>query len=105
MTPTEVDINIHSINEKDLKNYEMIDIRETQEIAEWPPLKTCKHIPFSQFPLNKDQFDKNKTYLLFCAKGSRSHFMAEELLKDGYKVFSINHGIPSVNSYLKKLES
>lgn len=105
MKPTEIDINIHSINPEDLKQYELIDIREPQEIEEWPPLKPCRQIPFSQFPLNKDAFDKKKSYLLFCAKGGRSHFMAEVLLQEGVNALSVNHGIASVNNYLKNLNS
>jgi rhodanese-related sulfurtransferase len=104
MKPTEVDINIHSISKEDLTKYELIDIREPAEILDWPPLRPCKQIPFSQFPANIDQFDKNKSYLLFCAKGGRSHFMAEDLLNQGFKALSVNHGIPSVNSYFKNLE-
>ena len=104
MTPTEVDINIHSIKAPDLNNYELIDIREVDEITNWPPLKPCRHVPFSQFPMNLDAFDKKKSYLLFCAKGGRSHFMAEAMVLEGYRALSINHGIASVNSYLKNLE-
>ncbi len=105
MKPNEIDIDIHSIAPEDLKKYELIDIRESEEIDEWPPLQNCRHIPFSQFPLNKDEFNKNTSYLLFCAKGGRSHFMAEVLILEGYKALSVNNGIASVNSYLKKLNS
>jgi len=104
MIPTEVDINIHSIKPDDLKNYELIDIRESDEIADWPPLKPFRQVPFSQFPANIDAFDKKKTYLLYCAKGGRSHYMAEAMVQQGFKAFSVNHGIPSVNSYLKNLD-
>ena len=100
-----IDIDIHSLKEKDFKNYELIDIREEDEIEDWPPLKPCQHIPFSDFPLNKNEFDKNKSYLLFCAKGGRSHFMAEVLIKEGYQALSVNNGIASVNAYLKTLNA
>ena len=100
-----IDIDIHSIKEDDLKNYELIDIRETEEIQDCPPLKPCRHVPFSDFPSNKEEFDKNKSYLLFCAAGGRSHFMAEELTKEGYQTLSVNNGIASLNIYLKKLGS
>ena len=97
-----IDIDIHTITKNDLKNYELIDIRESEEIDAWPPLVECRHVPFSQFPLNKDEFDKNKSYLIFCAKGGRSHRMVEALINDGYKALSVNNGIASVNSYLEK---
>jgi rhodanese-related sulfurtransferase len=100
-----IDIDIHTIAKEDLKNYELIDIREAQEIDEWPPLVPCRHVPLSQFPLNKDAFDKNTSYLLYCAKGGRSHYLAEILISEGYKAQSVNNGIASLNSYLKKLDS
>ncbi len=105
MKPMNIDCDIHSISEADLKNYELIDIREADEIKDWPALKPCRHIPFSEFPLNKDKFDKNKSYLLFCAQGGRSHFMAQALTKEGYQTLSINNGIASVNAYLKEINS
>ena len=102
---TTIDIDIHCIDTADLKNYELIDTRETEEIEDLPPLRPCRHVPFSEFPLNKESFDKQKSYLLCCARGGRSHFMAEALVKDGYKAQSINNGIISLNSYLKALET
>src|SRR2546423_1800058 len=81
------------------------DTPDATEIEEWPPTKPCRQVPFSQFPFNKDDLDKNKSYLIFCAKGGRSHFMAEVLVNEGYRALSVNNGIASVNAYLKKLES
>ena len=102
---TTIDIDIHRIDPSELKNYELIDIRESEEIEDLPPLRPCRHVPFSEFPFNKDSFDKQKSYLLCCAKGGRSHFMAEALTKEGYKAQSINNGIASLNSYLRTLKS
>ena len=100
---TEIDIDINTIKPEDLKNYELIDIREKDEIEEWPPLQECRHVPFSEFPHNVHELDKNTSYLLFCAKGGRSHYMAEALIQAGYKAFSVNHGIGYLNSYLKNI--
>ena len=105
MKPNTIDIDIHSIAKDDLKNYELIDIREENEIEECPPLQQCRHVPFSQFPFNKDELDKNQSYLIFCARGGRSHLMTEALVSEGYKALSINNGIVSLNSYLKQLNS
>jgi thiamine biosynthesis protein ThiI len=98
-----IDIDISSLSKEELKNYELIDIREQDEIDDWPPIVPCCHLPFSEFPSNKDQLDKSKSYLLFCAKGGRSHFMAEALAQEGYSALSVNNGIVSVNSYLQKI--
>jgi len=100
-----IDIDIHSIKNEDFKKYELIDIREEDEIENLPPLVFCRHVPFSQFPLNTNELDKSTSYLLFCAKGGRSHFMAEALNKKGYQTLSINNGIASVNAYLKNMNT
>ncbi|MEI7999187.1 MAG: rhodanese-like domain-containing protein [Candidatus Omnitrophota bacterium] len=100
-----MDININDINIENLTNYELIDIREEDEIKNWPSLKSSRHIPFSEFPYNINEFNKNDSYLLFCARCGRSHAMAEALIKKGYKALSINNGIASLNAYLKKLNS
>ena len=96
-----IDIDINSITKEDFKNHELVDIREQEELDNWPSLIACPHVPMSQFPNNKDFFDKNKSYLLFCAKGGRSHYLADILTKEGYKAASINNGISSVNAYLE----
>jgi rhodanese-related sulfurtransferase len=105
MKPIEIDIDIHTLTPSEFKDHELIDIREPQEIEEWPSLQECRHIAFSEFPLNLGQFDKKRSYLLFCAKGVRSHFMAQAMTQEGYKAVSVNNGIASVNAYLKKISS
>jgi len=96
-----IDIDIHSLSEADLKKYKLIDIREESELLDWPCLVACPHVPMSGFPQNMDRFNKKDQYLIFCAKGGRSHHLAEILTGEGYKAFSVNNGITSVNAYLK----
>ena len=103
MNNKQIDIDIHTISKVDLQKYELIDIRESDEITQWPPIKECQQIPFSEFPHNINEFDKSKNYLIFCAKGGRSHMMAEVLNSQGINALSVNNGIASVNSYLKNI--
>ena len=96
-----IDIDIHSLNKGDFKNYKLVDIREDNELAQWPCLIACPHIPLSGFPENMDKFNKDENYLIFCAMGGRSHHLAEILAHQGYTAYSVNNGIGAVNAYLK----
>ncbi len=103
MNPADIDIDIDGISPEDFKKYELVDVREDEEILEWPALAEHLCMPCSGFPLNKDVLDKNKPYLIFCAKGGRSHHVAELLQAEGYNAVSVNNGIASVNAYLEGL--
>ncbi len=101
MNPADIDID--SISPEDFKKYELVDVREDEEIQEWPALAEHLCMPSSGFPFNKDVLNKDKPYLIFCAKGGRSHHVAELLQAEGYNAVSVNNGIASVNAYLKGL--
>jgi rhodanese-related sulfurtransferase len=98
-----IDVNIGSLSPEEFKKYKLIDIREPQEYAQLPALTDqVEYIPFSQFPANADAFKKGESYLLVCAMGGRSHYMAEALEYQGIKALSVNYGISSLNAYLTK---
>ncbi len=98
-----IDVDIDSLRVSDFQDYNLIDIREHEEILDYPSVLPCPHIPFSGFPDNIHEFDKSEKYLLFCAMGGRSHYMAEALRQMGVEALSVNNGIASVNAYLKKI--
>ncbi len=103
MNPADIDIDIDSISPEDFKKYELVDVREDEEVQELPALAEHLCMPCSEFPLNKDVLSKDKSYLIFCAKGGRSHHVAELLQAEGYNAVSVNNGIASVNAYLEGL--
>ena len=103
MKPAKIDIDIHSISPEDFKKYKLVDVREDEEIREWPAQAEHLCMPCSGFPFNKEVLNKNKSYLIFCAKGGRSHRVAELLQAEGYNAVSVNNGIASVNAYLEGL--
>ncbi|MDO8675488.1 MAG: rhodanese-like domain-containing protein [Candidatus Omnitrophota bacterium] len=103
MNPADIDIDIHSISPEDFKKYALVDVREDEEIREWPAQAEHLCMPCSGFPLNKDVLSKDTSYLIFCAKGGRSHHVAELLQAEGYNAVSVNNGIASVNAYLEGL--
>ena len=104
MNPTEIDINIHDIAPKEFSDYALVDVREDDEVREDPALTHYIHLPCSRFMMENAVLNKDSHYLIFCAKGGRSHRVAEILREEGFaNVFSVNNGIDSVNAYLKQL--
>lgn len=103
MNPADIDIDIHDISPEDFKKYELVDVREDEETQECPAQAEHLCMPCSEFPFNKEILNKNKPYLIFCAKGGRSHHVAELLQAEGYNAVSVNNGIASVNAYLQGL--
>ena len=97
-----IDINIDEIAINDFKNYKLIDIREANELLSAPSLMACPHVPLSEFPHNIDHFNKQDSYLIFCAKGGRSHHMADILSREGYKALSLNGGVSYLKHYLQE---
>ena len=90
------EIKLQSLSDAQLKKYEYIDIRESVEcqmepIENWP----VKHLPLSQWPDPSFQFEKDKKYIIFCAKGIRSYNLVEHLHEEEglNNIFSLNGGI------------
>lgn len=97
-----IDIDINSLSKEEFQKYKLIDIREPHEYAITPAsTDNVTYIPFTQFPHNIENFNKNEQYLLFCAAGMRSHHMAAYLAQEGYQALSILYGVGAVNSYLE----
>lgn len=102
----DIDIDIHSIAPDHFRKCRLVDIREPNEIEAWPAeTMNVDIVPLSQIQEKLDYFKKGEEYLLFCAKGGRSHYLAEVLNDQGFKAYSINNGIASVNAYLSKLDA
>lgn len=99
----DIDIDIHSLSPEEFSQCKLVDIREPNEYAHVPALTDkVDYVPFAQFPSNIGYFNPQDRYLLVCAAGGRSHYMAEALASQGIQASSINYGIASLNSYLKK---
>ena len=98
-----IDIDIHSLSVDEFKKYKLVDVREPEECDANPPISDkVDFIPLSEIETKLDFFNKDNAYLLYCAMGGRSHYLAEVLESKGIKALSVNNGIDSVNAYLKK---
>ena len=83
------------------QGYALIDIREENEVSEHPlPATPDQQIPMAQ--LQRDRLDAGQKYLIICARGARSKFIAEQLRKEGLRsVYSLQGGASSLPSRLQ----
>lgn len=82
-----------TIDEIKLDDYEVIDIREPDEVAKEPLPCEHQHIPMNDLIGNPSAIDKEKAYLLVCAAGVRTNYTANAFRSAGYnKVYSLAGG-------------
>jgi adenylyltransferase/sulfurtransferase len=92
--PLELDFD--TLEEARAAGFDVIDIREPQEVAEIPT-PSAKHIPMAQL-LHEAQPPKGKT-LLVCASGRRSLAAAQELRARGLEqIYSLRGGIKALSA-------
>lgn len=97
-----IDLDIHSLDPAKFKEFKAVDIREAEETENFAPLtKDIDFVPLSQIQEKMSYFEKNNSYLLVCAKGGRSHYLAEILQSQGIHALSVNNGMAAFNKYLK----
>ncbi|MDZ8119356.1 rhodanese-like domain-containing protein [Pontiella agarivorans] len=88
--PEAIDVVIDEIN---LADFEVIDIREPDEVAKEPLPCEHQHIPMNDLLGNPSVIDKEKAYLLVCAAGVRTNYTANAFRSAGYsKVYSLVGG-------------
>lgn len=63
---------------------QLVDVRSNSEWA-GGYIPGAKHIPVDDIPTRMAEIDKNKTVLLYCAAGGRSHRAMEMLKAAGYR--------------------
>jgi sulfur-carrier protein adenylyltransferase/sulfurtransferase len=99
-TPLEVDFA--SLDEARVAGFEIIDIREPQELEEIPtPTRSARHIPMAQLLHGNPTFTPNGKTLLVCASGRRSLAATQELRSRGINaVYSLRGGITKLNRHV-----
>ena len=79
--------------------YEVIDIREPREVAELPLAQAAQHIPLGTLLANDSALDRERKYLLVCARGSRSRAAAEHLRDHGFaQAYSLRGGLAALQA-------
>ena len=98
--PLEVDFA--SLEEARAAGFEIIDIREPQEVEEIPtPARNARHIPMAQLLHGNPAFTSNGKTLLVCASGRRSLAATQELRSRGINaVYSLRGGVTKLNRHV-----
>jgi rhodanese-related sulfurtransferase len=88
--PESIDVTIDEIQ---LNEYQVIDIREAYEVAAEPLPCAHQHIPMNDLLNNPESLEKDKAYLLVCAAGVRTQYAANAFRAAGYnQVYSLIGG-------------
>ena len=94
--PAPVEVTIDEIC---LSDYQVIDIREPDEVAAAPLPCNHLHIPMNDLLNNPTLIDKGKACLLVCAAGVRTQYTANAFRAAGYeKVYSLAGGNRMIKS-------
>lgn len=62
-----------------------VDVREGDERSDFGEIPGSTHIPLHLLPINYAAIEKDKTVVVYCATGARSHYASEFLKKHGYQ--------------------
>lgn len=71
---------------------ELVDVREDEEVAQGM-IPGAKHIRMGDIPMNIDNFDPDKEYILICRSGRRSENVGYFLHDHGVKVRNMVGGM------------
>ena len=93
------EVDFQTLDDARAAGYDIIDIREPQEVAEVPtPTGHARHIPMAQLLHGTPAFKPEGKTLLVCASGRRSLAAAQELRAKGLKdVYSLRGGVTLLN--------
>lgn len=88
--PESIEVTMDEIN---LADFEVIDIREPDEVSAAPLPCDHQHIPMNELLNNPSAIDKDQAVLLVCAAGVRTNYTANAFRSAGYnKVYSLVGG-------------
>ena len=95
----DVDAFYHKIKSEE---YQLIDLRENNEIKKIGTIKNSLNIPFQDFlgSIKNNSSKFNKNLLIFCAIGERST-LATQVIKS-YDIFNSYHLIGGIKEWIKK---
>lgn len=78
-------LNLEQVLKED--NYIVIDVRTKEEYENGHVIQSI-NIPYDEIDENVN-LDKNKTILVYCKSGGRSHIAYEELVAQGFDVIDL----------------
>ena len=96
-------LDVYAFNKKmKSEEYQLIDLRENNEIKKIGTIKNSLNIPFQDFldSIKNNSSKFNKNLLLFCAIGERST-LATQVIRS-YDIFNSYHLIGGIKEWIKK---
>ncbi|MEZ4743875.1 MAG: tRNA uracil 4-sulfurtransferase ThiI [Bdellovibrionota bacterium] len=84
-------------------NSVVVDCRSEELFEEWHFPK-ASNIEYHKVLGDFKNWDKSKTYLLYCPIGMQSTVLAEKMQSNGYLSYSFKGGVEQLKQYLKSLE-
>ena len=84
------------------QGFRLIDIRDENEITAEPlPTVPDQQIPMAELQRDRSSLEAGQKYLIICARGARSKFVAQRLRQEGLQgVYSLRGGARSLPSRL-----
>lgn len=99
-TDFDVELDIDTVVRQGIGRFEIIDIREENEGGGQPSgVLPTRHLPAGQWDLENPPLARDARYLLCCARGQRSRYLAIALRRRGYHcVYSLSGGLPALRN-------
>lgn len=90
-------MQIQFIRSEEIKKYlskgaQFIDLRDREDY-EKKHIKNAISIPYEQLEQELYRLQKNRTYVLYCERGSTSMLAAKKMMQKGYQVLSLSGGM------------
>jgi adenylyltransferase/sulfurtransferase len=97
-----VELSFDSLDQASDAGFDIVDIREEQELRETPtPSSQSRHVPLAQLLHGRPAFAPTRKTLLVCATGRRSLAATQELRDRGLAdVYSLRGGVKGLRSRL-----
>ena len=95
---SEIELRFDSLEQALADGFEVIDIREADELARLAtPCASARHLPMAQLLYGPPDMPATGRYLLVCASGKRSLAAAQELRSRGHAdIYSLRGGIAAL---------
>jgi tRNA uracil 4-sulfurtransferase len=83
------------------ENATVIDCRPAAQFRAWH-LKGARHMEEWELLRDFRRFDREPTYVLYCAHGIQTAYLAERMQRHGYEAYSFRGGLRGVMKYAKE---
>ena len=107
-TPNVKEISVDDLKKKidNKEDFTLVDVRTESELNYGKiKCKQFKFIPMQEIESREKELDKNKEVITYCRTGHRSHSVAQDLMKHGFKkVSTVKDGLMAWRKYDKSIE-